>query len=1015
MTLSSGTILNNRYRIVKQLGQGGFGAVYRAWDLNLSAPCAVKENFDTSPEATRQFAREASMLANLHHPNLPRVTDHFSLAGQGQYLVMDYVEGQDLSEIMLQTSSPLPEAQVLNIAQQVCSALEYLHTRTPPIVHRDIKPANIRIKPDGAVMLVDFGIAKFYDPTLRTTIGARAVTPGYSPFEQYGQKPTDTRTDVYALGATLYAMLTATEPIESIERVTGSALPSVRQLNPAVSENTERTVLRAMQIIPNDRYQSIAELSAALQSKAGAAAPAGQRAGGAARPPAEPPGKPPSRPPIFQTAQVPEPQPAAAIAAGTLAQPFPTTPPVTKSAFKNPLVITGIVLACLVFGGLGAYAASELFGATPTAESVSGRVTNTPRSVGAATNTSAPQYTDTPTLPTEIPPTPTITYPDEVRTLIICTGQEPDSLYPYATDMLAATQVQSAFYDGPYDTRTYAYQPIIWQKMPSLADGDAWINTINVYAGDMVVDNVGEVVTLSSGTVVRPAGCRSNDCAITYDGRSALQMDQLTAYFSLLPGLVWSDGVPITSADEVYAFNLAADPDNSSSKYLTDRTASYFANDDLTTIWTGLPGYMDSTYFLNNWGPYPEHLWGQYAAADLLTEVDAQALYLGWGPYIFDEWVRGDHISMHRNPNYFRAAEGLPAFDYLVYRFIGEEPNTAIAMVLSGECDIIDQSFGLESQSELLLELQAAGQITPTFITGTVWEHADFNIRPIDSIRNSGDFAGWDLDGDGQGPFGDVRLRQAVAMCMDRQAVVDTVYYGQSITIDTYLPPEHPLFNPENVRWPYDPVSAGYLLDEIGWLDTDGDPYTSRVATGVTGVPDGTPLQFRYETTTATARQQATQIMAESALACGMQMDLGYYPAGEWFADGPDGPLYGRWYNLGQFAWLTGVDPACNLYLGSEIPSPDNGWAGQNNTGYSNPVYDEICRGAIQSLPGEEFYITNHLEAQRIFSEELPTVPLYLRLKLAATRPDMCNFYMDPTNNTEMWNIEEFNYGTYCP
>ena len=443
-------------------------------------------------------------------------------------------------------------------------------------------------------------------------------------------------------------------------------------------------------------------------------------------------------------------------------------------------------------------------------------------------------------------------------------------------------------------------------------------------------------------------------------------------------------------------------------------------------MWTGLPGYRDSTFFLNVWTPYPQHLWGQYSPADLLTEVDGQGLWLGWGPYSMQEWVRGDHITLRRNTRYFRANEGLPRFDTLVYRFMGENSNANIAAILAGECDIVDQTAGLEDQAETLLELQAAGQINAAFVTGTIFEHADFNIHPLESYLNSGGFAGWDLDHNGEGPFGDVRLRRAVAMCLDRQAVVDTVFYGQSITINTYIPPEHPLLNPNNASWPYNPTAAGALLNQIGWLDTDNNPATPRVASGVTGVPNGTRLQFFYETTTATQRMQATQILAESALACGIQMDLGYYPASEWFADGPDGRLFGRHYDLGQFAWLTGVEPPCRLYTTLNIPGdPEardsnrnpiypNGWGGENNTGYSNPEYDAICDAAVQSLPGEAAYTTNHLEAQRIFSEELPSVPLYLRVKLAASRPDMCGFFIDPTNNSEMWNIEAFGYGDEC-
>ncbi|MBN2550836.1 MAG: serine/threonine protein kinase, partial [Anaerolineales bacterium] len=203
MTLSPGQTLNNRYRIVTLLGQGGFGAVYRAWDLNLERPRALKENLDTSEAAQRQFKREAQLLSDLSHPNLPKVIDHFVLPGQGQYLVMEYVEGEDLQQ-MLERQGPLTEAQALDWIGQVCEALIYLHSQTPPVIHRDIKPANIKITPQGKAMMVDFGIAKASAAGQKTTVGARAVTPGYSPPEQYGQGTTDAQSDVYALGATLY-------------------------------------------------------------------------------------------------------------------------------------------------------------------------------------------------------------------------------------------------------------------------------------------------------------------------------------------------------------------------------------------------------------------------------------------------------------------------------------------------------------------------------------------------------------------------------------------------------------------------------------------------------------------------------------------------------------------------------------------------------------------------------------------------------------------------------------------
>ena len=270
--LKPGSTLQGRYRIERELGRGGFGAVYRAWDSNLNKACALKENLDTSPEAQRQFAREATVLANLSHPNLPRVTDHFSIPGQGQYLVMDFVDGEDLA-FLAYKQGRVPVEQALKWATQVADALTYLHTRQPPVLHRDIKPANIRITPDGQALLVDFGLVKLYDPHMKTTMGARAVTPGYAPPEQYGQGKTDVRSDIYALGATLFCVLTQQDPLESVQRVAGGEMPLVHQANPLVPEAISRAIEKAMALEPKHRYQTAAEFKAALMDYGKATAP----------------------------------------------------------------------------------------------------------------------------------------------------------------------------------------------------------------------------------------------------------------------------------------------------------------------------------------------------------------------------------------------------------------------------------------------------------------------------------------------------------------------------------------------------------------------------------------------------------------------------------------------------------------------------------------------------------------------------------------------------------------------
>jgi serine/threonine protein kinase len=254
-SLKTGLLLQDRYRIVKELGRGGFGAVYRAWDTRLNKAVAVKENMETSPEAQRQFAREALILANLYHPNLPRVTDHFSLPEQGQYLVMDYVEGEDL-ETQVRTQGVVPVEQALTWIIQVADALDYLHGQEPPVFHRDVKPANVRITPKGKAMLVDFGLVKVSSPQLKTTMGARAISPGYAPPEQYGQGRTDARTDIYALAATLYRLVTGNEPLESVLRITGDALIPAGRVNPDVPPQISQVIERGMALDPEKRYQS---------------------------------------------------------------------------------------------------------------------------------------------------------------------------------------------------------------------------------------------------------------------------------------------------------------------------------------------------------------------------------------------------------------------------------------------------------------------------------------------------------------------------------------------------------------------------------------------------------------------------------------------------------------------------------------------------------------------------------------------------------------------------------------
>jgi len=262
--LERGSLLHKRYRIVDILGQGGMGSVYRAVDENLGVDVAVKENLFTTDEYARQFRLEAVILANLRHPNLPRVTDHFVIGEQGQYLIMDYIEGEDLRQRMERTG-PISEEEAILVGAAMCDALQFLHTRKPSIIHRDLKPGNVRITPDGHIFLVDFGLAKLVKGSQETTTGARAMTPGYSPPEQYGTARTDPRTDVYSLGATLYAALTGVIPEDGLARAMDNVeLTPLRKRNPKISRKLASAIEKAMAVHPEDRFQSAEEFRQAL-------------------------------------------------------------------------------------------------------------------------------------------------------------------------------------------------------------------------------------------------------------------------------------------------------------------------------------------------------------------------------------------------------------------------------------------------------------------------------------------------------------------------------------------------------------------------------------------------------------------------------------------------------------------------------------------------------------------------------------------------------------------------------
>ena len=612
-------------------------------------------------------------------------------------------------------------------------------------------------------------------------------------------------------------------------------------------------------------------------------------------------------------------------------------------------------------------------------------------------------------LPTETAfPTATSAPP---RSLVVCLGQEPSNLYLYGGVSESAWSVLEAIYDGPVDYLSYEPNPVILDGFPDFGNGNAYYQPVSIRKGDLVLNLEGDLAALEAGMRLMPSGCLDSSCAIDWDGSTELQMDQLVMKFKLLEGITWSDGTPLLAGDSVYSFRLAADEQTPISKNLVYRTASYTALDDLTVEWVGIPGFIPERFDSLFWIPLPEHVLGQYSAQDLLS-LEISALYpLGWGPYKIEEWVIGDHIQLVKNPNYFRAGEGLPEFDVLVYRFLDKAADNDLAALLSGECDLVDQTTLLDEQLDLVLELEQSGKLVSFVEQSSEWAQIDFGIRHVSLDDGYYYFAG-----DRPDYFSDERVRQAFAYCIDRQAIVDQLLYGFSSVPNTYLHPENPMYDAGIETLGYDTAAGRQLLDQAGWKDWDGNPDTPLQAVGILNVPDGTFFSLDYYTTEAELRVQVAMQVAANLADCGVQLNVHYLSPEELFAPGPDGIIFGRQFDLVQFSWKSGSLPACQFYETEQIPNLENNWLKINVSGYSNPDFDAACELARTARPDyQENYEQRQKDVLNLFAQELPVLPLYYRLKVAVGRPDLCGAQMDVTARSLLWGLEKINYGQGCP
>ena len=588
--------------------------------------------------------------------------------------------------------------------------------------------------------------------------------------------------------------------------------------------------------------------------------------------------------------------------------------------------------------------------------------------------------------PEALSPTP----PPPPKEITICQAEEPNTLFILGGASRAAYDVLEAVYDGPIDTRSYRLQPVILEKIPTIADGDVSLRSVIVRERTRVVNTDGDPVDLQEGVMVLSADGQE----LTFTGGS-VTMAQIVVTFTLRPDVTWADGQPLTVDDSRYAFDLASQFDDPALRRLPERTQSYDPLDERTIVWVGLPGYRDPLYSLNFFPPLPRHVYGDLELANLLNTEAVHRKPLGWGAFAIEEWIAGDRITLVRNPHYFRAAEGLPHLDRVTFRFV---PNLdqALDMLSNGECDLIHQDLIEGRDTGRLMEFVTSGALQLVAAPSSTWMHLDFGIQPASWVQRP-DF------------FGDVRTRQAIAMCIDRGDIAERVFPADgALVAHSYIPFQHPQYATGQLyQWDYDPAAGQTRLAEVGWWDENGDGILE--AHGVPGVAAGVPFSVTLSVSDDyPLHKQVAEALAEDLALCGIGVSVETLPAEEFYADGPDGLVFGRQFDLALFSWLNGLEPPCELYLSDQVPGAENWWAASNDPGYVSPDYDAACRTARRSLPGVDEYTYFHQQAQRIFSHDLPVLPLYFIPQTIGVRPGVTGVVLDPGEYLPLWNIEAF-------
>ncbi len=613
-----------------------------------------------------------------------------------------------------------------------------------------------------------------------------------------------------------------------------------------------------------------------------------------------------------------------------------------------------------------------------------------------ACNLPTQEQTPTATSETEIPVdlvtvSPTATQP---KTLRICTAEFPESLFPY-DGMVSTTKtnVLAMLQGGPFEMVEGELQPVILEKIPSQADGDLRLEPVAVQEGQVVINAWGELVVLKPGVLVRTAGCRQSECAIIWDGEGALEMDRMVMEFTLREDLLWSEGTQVTASDSIFSYQLADDIQSGGDRWALDRTESYTALDPRTIQWEGRPGFSSADLGKFFWNPLPSYLYEDtWSLAEIQMDDHMRTSPLSYGPFILTAW---DDMHMHfePNPSYYFADEGLPIINTVTIKLLDGDPQVAWEALRLGQCDLLDSTFRLEDDLDLLSVIQEDDQIETYPLMRGDWMQLVFGIGSFDQT----------------GFLNDPLMRQAIAACLDREELIDMTTGGLSELWSSFLPPERSRPGLDK-QLAFDPQHGQDLLAQLGWGEVEGDPGMSLKALDVVDVPMGTELALSLLVSNSGMHQDLAGMIQRSLGECGIDVDVNSMPPSELYASGPNGPLFGRRFDLTLISWQPRPDLDCQYYVTPQIPDADNSWIGTNIAGLSDEDYDQACNDAVLSLPEEFSHAVS--DAEQRFLSEMPSMPLFSIPQVVVASSNAC-FAREFTSALELF--KSLAYYDLCP